>query len=345
MMKKQRIFLGALIVFCLGVFPIKGNAKETETSQQNVGFSVQAIRPESQVDTSLSFFYPALEPSTKQDISLKISNTSEDELVLDLDIVNATTGVNGNINYNQKNAQLDESLEYPLTDIAKLETDSVTLKSGETKTVTITINPKAEEFPGVKLGAVRVLKHSDEKEKKGISTNYGYTIGLLLTEDKKPYNIGGDLVYKTSKAKIINGYKTVATSFQNPEPYVIQNLKMEAKLYKDGSQEVIGQKSLENMSIAPNSSFDFPIQLGLGDLVAGKYRVKVTASNDQDSWEWDETFTISDKDAKDVNDSADYKLTLPKIYFPILIGLSLTTILLILWLFILSHRNNVKGAK
>ncbi len=330
---KRTLFIGA-IVFILGSgFPLFTFAEKDTVVEKNVGFSVQAIRPETQVDPSLSFFYPAVVPGEKQILQLKIVNTSGEKLALDLNIVNASTSINGNIDYSQVNAQLDESLKTPLTKLVSIADPSLTLKKDETKVVEIKISPSAEAFSGVKLGAIRVLKHLDEgKKNKGVATNYGYTIGILLTEDKKPYNVGGDLLYKTAAAKIINGYKTAAVNFQNPNPYVIQNLEMSAKLYKKGSSKVIGEKNLENMSIAPNTSFDFPIQLGLGNLEAGSYRVKITAQNDQDFWNWDEEFTVSPKQASEVNKKSVYKLTLPKMYnylFALLAGLTIAAIALL----------------
>lgn len=340
-MSKSKIYL-SLIFFSVGLltfFPTitlaQDEAKETKTPETNVEFSVKAIQPESQVDPNISFFYPAIEPDKKQELKLEINNRSDEKLILDIDLIDAATGINGNIDYNQKNAKLDESLDYPLSDIAKVSTDSLTLKKQETKTISIYIEPKKESFPGVKLGAVRVLKHVDKEKRSGIVTNYGYTIGILVNEEKKAFNIGGDLVYKKTAAKIVNGRKTASTNIQNPKPYVIQNLEMTSTLYKDGEKTAYGKKSLENMSIAPNTSFDFPIDLGLKNLEPGKYQVKINAKNDQDTWQWVKEFTVSQEEADAINEEAVYKLILPKIYYYaflvlILLTFSITALLIFL---------------
>jgi len=165
-------------------------------------------------------------------------------------------------------------------------------------------------------------------------TNYGYTIGLLVTEDKRDFNSGGDLVYKQTEAKIINGRKTASTVLQNPNPFVIQNLKMTSTLYKKGDKEVYGKKNLENMSIAPNSSFEFPIDLGLKNLDSGTYTVVVHGENDQN--------TVSQKDADQLNKDAIYKLMLPKIYYYCLIALVVFTILIFIAFFILGIQERKK---
>lgn len=324
--ERKKMLFWWLLPLLIILIPTSASAEKTNVGQ-NVGFTVQAIRPETQVDTNLSFFYPAVLPNEEQTLELKIVNTSDEKLTLDLSVVNAATSINGNIDYSQANAQLDESLKTPLTDLVTIKESSISLNKAETKLVTLKVKTAAATFSGVKLGAVRVLKQVDKAKKtKGITTNYGYTIGIMLTEDKKPYNIGGDLVYKKAAAKIVNGYKTAAVAFQNPKPYVIQNLKMSAKLYKKGSSKAIGEKALENMSIAPNTSFDFPIQLGLGNLEPGTYRVTVNAENDQDSWDWEKEFKVSEQQAAAVNKNSAYKLTLPKGYYYSLIALAVLTV-------------------
>lgn len=335
--------IALFLLTVIGLTPSKVLAaeatKESDSSQNNVDFSVRAIQPESQVDSNISFFYPAIEPNQKQELQLEITNLSEEVLELDVDITNATTGINGNIDYNQTNATFDESLDYPLSDIVKLTTNTVKLDKKETKIITVEVSPKTEPFPGVKLGSIRVLKHTDKKNKNGIVTDYGYMIGILLTEDKRGFNVGGDLVYKKAAPKIINGRKTAAITLQNPKPYVIQNLKIAANLYKDGEKEVYGKKSLENMSVAPNSSFVYPIDLGLKNLEPGKYRVEIEASNDQDSWNWTKEFTVSQKEADQANKDAAYKLTLPKQYYYLAILLLVLTLLTGVLQIILSVKN------
>jgi preprotein translocase subunit YajC len=333
--------LGVSILLPMDTFAEDSSAKK-KTSETNVDFSVKAIQPDTQVDKNISFFYPALQPGVNQELQLEISNKSDKELSLDIDLINATTGVNGNIDYNQMNAKLDESLDYPISDIAKVSDSTLTLKKNETKKITILITPKKEPFTGVKLGAIRVLKSLDKKKQAGIVTNYGYTIGLLVTEDKRDFNSGGDLVYKQTEAKIINGRKTASTVLQNPNPFVIQNLKMTSTLYKKGDKEVYGKKNLENMSIAPNSSFEFPIDLGLKNLDSGTYAVVVHGENDQNSWDWTKEFTVSQKDADQLNKDAIYKLMLPKIYYYCLIALVVFTILIFIAFFILGIQERKK---
>lgn len=346
--KNKVIYLVLIIVGTFIISPItifaNDSSDKSKTAATNVGFSVTPIQPDTQVDKNISFFYPALEPGINQNLKLQIRNTSDEDLSLDIDFVNAVTGINGNIDYNQKNAKVDESLDYPLSDIVKISNKAITLKSKETKDITISITPKQQSFPGVKLGAIRVLKHQDKKNQKGIVTNYGYTIGLLATEDKKPFNIGGDLKYKNTGVKIINGRKTASTVLQNPNPYVIQDLKMTSTLYKKGEKNPYGEKNLENMSVAPNSSFEFPIDLGLKNLEPGKYIVKIHGENDQDSWDWNKEFTVSKSAANKLNKDAAYKLILPKSYYYCLTALLVFTIMIFVAQFILVMQER-KGGK
>lgn len=57
------------------------------------------------------------------------------------------------------------------------------------------------------------------------------------------------------------------------------------------------------MTMAPNSSFDFAIDWENKPLEKGEYRLKMTATDGENTWKWDQKFTIDEK-GQDLNKEA-----------------------------------------
>lgn len=55
------------------------------------------------------------------------------------------------------------------------------------------------------------------------------------------------------------------------------------------------ETQLLNASFAPNSNMNFYIDWDTEPLETGDYRLELSASNDDDDWEWVEEFTIEGK--------------------------------------------------
>ena len=96
--------------------------------------------------------------------------------------------------------------------------------------------------------------------------------------------------------------------------------------------------------MAPNSTMSFPIELDQKSLKSGKYVLKVHAETEEQSWDLEKEFTISQEDAKKYNEEAvniderDYV----KVFFYILIGLAVAILVVLLMLLIVSKNKKDK---
>lgn len=84
------------------------------------------------------------------------------------------------------------------------------------------------------------------------------------------------------------------------------------------------------MKMAPNSNFDFGIDLENQPLKEGKYRLKMTATNGVETWTWDEAFTIG-KEGQSLNKEAvNLEKTNTWLYVAIAAGVVLIALIIIL---------------
>lgn len=58
------------------------------------------------------------------------------------------------------------------------------------------------------------------------------------------------------------------------------------------------------LSMAPNSNFNYSVDWENQELKPGKYKLHLVAKNKDDKWEWTKDFTISSDEAKKANDKA-----------------------------------------
>ncbi|MFO7232550.1 DUF3324 domain-containing protein, partial [Enterococcus faecium] len=115
-----------------------------------------------------------------------------------------------------------------------------------------------------------------------------------------------DLKLNSAKAGLQNSYTTVFANVQNPTPGIISKVNFDAKITKKGSKDVLYETKKENMSIAPNTNFDFPISLNKEKIEAGDYTVTIDANegNTDKTWHLTTDFTIQSEKAKKINKEA-----------------------------------------
>lgn len=337
--------------------PTEESTSQTETSStesagkdpggvselaDKTGFLVEALPPDSQIDPNFSFFYARTKPLEEQTLKVKVTSTQKKKATAKIDITNAVTNSTGQIDYGQTNAQLDKSMTLPLTEMVTSKEKEVTVENFEEKIVELSVKPPKESYEGVRLGAVVFSAVEKDTDSKGVTSSYGYKIGIMLSEDLRPYNEGASLTYTGVKARLENGQKVVALTVQNPTPYVLENLTIQSKVTKKGSKEVLTSNQLGGMKMAPNSSFDFLNYLGLEKLQPGTYQMTASATDGAETWTWEKEFTISDNQAEKLNKEAAYQLLLPNLY-KILGGLLILLTLLTMGYLIYRKKGGKEG--
>lgn len=318
------ILLGTVMFLCAPIvsYAETDNSVESENTKskqasevaEKTGFTVESVQPENQINKDFSFFYVHTQPSEEQTLKVKVISKRKEASRVNISLTNAVTNITGQIDYGQKNVQLDSSMTLPLTDFVSLQTKTLTVANFEEKIIEIHVKPPKESYQGVRLGAVVFQSADVQKEQSGVKNTYGYKIALMTSEDLRPYNEGGRINYLSVKPRLQNGQKVIAMKVQNPESAVLENVSISTKIFPKGEKEPLATNGLTGMKLAPNSSFDYLTYLGLENLKAGKYVIQATGTDGKETWEWEKEFTISDKEANQMNEDAAYKLLLPKLY-------------------------------
>lgn len=340
---KKIIFIVAVLLAGACIYPTSGEAADT------MAYSVKANIPENQINKTSTYFDLKMEPNQKQEISLTVSNSSDNEATILISPNVAITNQNGVIDYSQSKGKLDSSLKDSIRSIIS-PAQEVVLAPKETKEVPFILQMPAKEFNGLILGGFYISKKEDANQAKDeekdvqIKNQYSYVIGLQIREninEVKPVMELHDI-----KPALLNYRTAVTANLQNTKATIMKDLSVDAKVMKKGSTTILHETKKENLSMAPNSNFDFPIGWDNQSLDAGKYTLQLIAKTDEDEWKFEKYFEISAKDSKELNGEA-IELEKSEANWFIIIGSvigSLLVLILVVGFFIYRH-NKKKAAE
>ncbi|MGX7244559.1 DUF916 and DUF3324 domain-containing protein [Enterococcus quebecensis] len=305
--------INALYVVCVCIFSLFFLADQAMAADEdnNLGYTVTLVQSNKQIDPNRSYFYVKTTPGESQTLEVRIKSTKNESVHLKIYGVNAITGDAGTIEYSNDKTYYDKTLKEPITSMLKIATPTITVGNYEEKTVKIQLTPPKEQYAGVKMGAVVFALDNEEKAKSGVSTEFSYRVGVITSESGDEFNNAQTLNLNSVKASIKRGKKMVLANLQNPEPKVLENLNIVATMTKKGTDEVVKRKSVENYSMAPNSVFDFEMDWGIAALPSGTYTLKLDASNDYQEWQLSKEFTITNEQAKKMNEESAFKIVTP----------------------------------
>lgn len=306
---------------------IQGKEIEQKKPKNEVGFTVEPILTDEQIDPSKGYYFIPVVPGEETTLKLNVKSTIKEPRTVNISVEDAYTNQNGQIDYNGTNVKRDKSLKNSLSEITNVSDKEITVKELETKTITITVNSPSKHFDGVKVAAICVTKKDSKNEETGINTSYGYRVGIMITEDKDiDYNNSETLNLLNVIPTVHQGKRVIQSTFQNPEPKILNNLTVETKLRKKGSNEVLRKRTTSDMRMAPNSQFDFATNWGIDPIKPGTYILSIKAASNEKEWTWEREFTIGDKEAKKINEEASLTITYPSWVPVVVILLGIATL-------------------
>jgi hypothetical protein len=281
-----------------------------------------------------------MKPGQKQILKVQIKNNTDKNIVVEAKANSAITNSNGIADYSISNPKVDDTLDIPFTNIAKVKKETKIQAKSEV-TVEITIEMPKQQYDGVILGGLHFSEKEDEEQAKKedesiqINNKYAYVIGVLLRETDKV--IKPDLKLNEIKPTQINARNVVTANLQNIKPAMLKSLSVDAKVYTEQGKKILHETKKENLRMAPNSNFDYAISWDHLAFESGTYRLEMKATDGDQTWDWTRTFTIKDNTAEKLNTSAvDVEGDNTIWYF---IGGSILLLLLIIFIFFLAKRS------
>ncbi|AVL00551.1 DUF916 and DUF3324 domain-containing protein [Pediococcus inopinatus] len=342
-MKRKNLFL-ILMTMVLGVLltvPVSAN---------ELTFGVEANLPKNQVDKHVTYFDLNLKPGATQTVTVTVSNSSKKQVKIKPEVNTATTNLNGTVEYQRvAKKNFDTSLKYSLADYVKPVEKTVVLNGKQTKKIHLKITMPKEKFDGVMVGGLRLKDQNqnadkDKKKSKGttVTNEYAYLIGVVLQQNTK--KVQPHMKLASVKPGQVNLRNVINSRLRNVKATYLNKLSVNAKVTKDGSSKVIYHQKSSNLQMAPNSVFNYGLQLNGQSLKAGKYVMDITAKSKKQTWHFKKTFTITREkaaklNAKDVSIKKDYT------WIYILVGVLIILILIVIAFWLIRRKLKAKEAE
>ncbi|MCR1913774.1 DUF916 and DUF3324 domain-containing protein [Enterococcus hirae] len=335
-MKKFLIMLGLFMTMFFGMNASLVFAENVNNDEQPGGYTIEGIPNEHQIDPTSGYFYLDEDPGSKDEIKVKLTNSSGQDKTLLVKITDANTNINGIVDYTGqlKNHSL---LKVPLTSIVHATQKEVVVPKNSSVETTLNVTMPKEPVEGIILGGVVVSEKQEDHEKnKGLSVGntYSYTIGIALTNHAEtPIKKNVSVELEKVGPTLFDGRKIIQADILNPNPYVFSQAEVAGDITYLKDNKVVKSKKMENVSIAPYSSFPFQFDWNKEELKPGKYLFKGTVKTKEKTWKFEKEFEIKEDQAKKINKESVFKLQIPNwlnISCILLLILSIVNIILLL---------------
>lgn len=330
------------------------------------GFSVSPVLPE---NSQVGYFDLQMNPGEEKNVQFVVSNTTNKDIVVNVDFGTAFTGSTGTVGYVPGLVKADPSLKYNLKDNVKLPKE-VALKANGKATVTATVKMPDAQFKGVIAGGFNFKQKSDEtdasnKKKSGVTikNEYRYIVGLILQQSRdivKP-----ELALNAVAPSQVNARNVISANLSNSAMSYLMDMNTQATVKGVTDPSVKYEYSNSEMKMAPNSNFDLAVPVSQKSgangqfsepLKPGTYHLSMTVYGQKDQagayqtnvgdqtvkylykWQFEKDFTITAQKAKELNKK---DVTLEKkfqINWLLIVGI-IIILLLIFILFALRKKN------
>lgn len=271
------------------------------------GFTVKAELPENQRDTSASYFDLRVSPNQAQTLNVVIQNRQADPVTVLIKVNPAFTNDNGVVEYGEQVGRTDASLKVNFKTLLKAPTE-VTIPAFSQQTVPLQLKLPAQAFAGTVLGGLQFMAKPDEKATTSgaVANRYVYALGVVLTESDQV--VPPNLRLREVKAVSDHGHNAIQANIQNFEPAMLKDLTVEGKIFEADGSKALYQTHKQQLKMAPNSNFNFKVDLNDEPLKPGKYRFEGVAKAAGRTWHFKKTFVVAQKEAADLNAAAVKKV-------------------------------------
>lgn len=299
---RRMTWLIFIVISMVGLFMV--NEVKAVEENDTYSFSVTPLKPGTK-DPQESYYELKVQPNEQKNLEVRVQNSSNHDLTVDVETNNGSTNDNGISSYLKKKER-DSSLLIGFSDLAKAESDQVTIPANSYKDVAIHLTIPETPFEGTVLGGLRFTSHDSQaevqKKKSDVGNNIAYTIGVVLQESDE--EVAPLIQLNTIQTEQRNGRNYISGNIQNKAPRIIKNLTVDAKVYEENGDKVLYEASNNTMRMAPNSNFNFGISLETHTFKSGTYRMKLEGSADGEAFSFDKVFKIESKEAKKWNENA-----------------------------------------
>lgn len=277
----------------------------TYANEGTLNFYVTPEFPDSQVEGSERYFNLNAEPGSTEKVTLKLQNANEQAKTIQITAHTAYTNVQGVVEYGKDAEEADPTLPYSLAELIETP-EPIALAGNETKTIELPLTFPKEAFEGLLAGGLRISEVKEETEEAtaeeegiAIKNEFAYVVGVIVSNSRN--EVQPDLELLDVFADQLNYRNVISANLQNFMPTFVNHLEVEATVQREGENDVLYRAKQEQMQMAPNSNFNFPISLEGDRFRSGDYLLKMTARSGEEEWQWERKFTIDADEARALN--------------------------------------------
>lgn len=312
-MKKKYLLLllsSLILLFGLGL----SSQEVKAATAQAINYSVSPEPANNQINKKVGYYDLKMAPNQKETIKFKINNNDAVTHNYKISINRATTNSNGVIDYTDHDkSSAGTDLQDNIEDLVTYP-KQVTVADKSSKEVEVQVKMPAGQVTGELLGGILVSENnqvSDKRVAKGVTlkNKYEYVLGLQIqqnTDSVKP-ELKLNKAYETSDS---NGQVMVDAQIDNYEPDLDKTVAVSAKVTPQNSNKVVLKSNKNRMSIAPNSDFNYPVDVNSltgtnknKRLKPGNYTmyVNVKANSGKNMWNLQRNFTVKKNQIAKIN--------------------------------------------
>lgn len=337
MKKIMKITLLSLLFFAF-------NSRIGQASELN--FSVLPVIPENQQDKDKTYFDIKLAPLEHQELKVRLKNDTSKEVTVETDLNRATTNLNGVVEYGKTTDTKDASVIYNIEDYVKITDKEISIPANGEKELILNVDAPSEMFEGILVGGLtfkeKVVDSTNEQpngQGLAIENEYAYIVGLVMHGTGTPVEPLVNLL-KVEPAQV-NARNVINATLQNPKPAYLNQMKVEATITKKGSKKVLYASQSEDMQMAPNSNFNYPIALNGQPLKAGKYTMSMRVDSAENHWEFTKDFEIK-KEVADKYNAQDVSIEKSYTWIYMIVGFLFILLIGIILLLLYKQKKNKK---
>ncbi|MFB4161048.1 WxL protein host-binding domain-containing protein [Geomicrobium sp. JSM 1781026] len=286
--------MGRKMMACVGMLigvwlPMTGYAND-----EDIMFQVQPVVSESQVDTHASYFDMELERGEEETVHMLLVNNGAEQIELVMNYHPATTTSQLEVDYSEAGTnQLENNIEYD---------EHHLLEPFETKEVPITVTMPDDVQEGIILGGMYVEMDQDD-EASGLINAYAYIIGMQLMNDRDEAEaLRPNLNLQSVRTDLVYGEPGLVAELANDVAVAATPLHVQTTIYRDG--ELFLEDERQAGSMAPSSVADFFIAWPDRQVAPGNYEVDLTISDEEETWQWTDSFHVEADEADDLNEAS-----------------------------------------
>ena len=283
--KFKKIVIGLILATI--IFPMVNI--NLDSHALNSGLTAEWLIPDSDVSEHPRIPVLMLEPGQEEVLQAYIENNTENDITFSSIIVHTPTTLDrGKIYYRPRDIEHDPSLQHPVEDLINI-TGEKTVPANGSVIINLNIKMPEEEFLGILLGSLylRWEQEIDGETAHGSLFRWFY---LRNNMDDVPKEFAlGEVTFGTFDEEEMFRVHVRNTASRHAFPFII------AAFVTDGNGTgSYHSRLVENMEMAPNTGFNFPLRLGKNDLNAGDYILWVSIFYGTETWLWQYDLQVTD---------------------------------------------------